>query len=420
MAKRTNEPKKQGDMRTAAGIGYNGLIMGLFNNLDQPVQNFDQLREIYDDMITKDETIMTGLGFLAGSVVSKIGAYVHEDERLQDLVLASMEKIKGTIEKFRRSIISTTFAHGYSVAEFTFAEDAGRWLVSSIIPLPPATCKFIMGRMPDNSVQVAKVQQNINGQENKIPAHKCVVTTHGRATEIYGDSILKPCYPWYKFKSYIPKFWAVGLDRYGTPIIHGRCNQIEALGEALQHMHTRGWIATTKDAEIEILTAPGSGGVGDSFPAALNMCNKLIYRSMFLPSLLESGESGGSYALGEVHWKMFNDMTLQFAKDYAETELEQLWRPLNDYHFGPQEDYGELSVSDSLSSEDKNILADVFQKMIGSGVLDEYADNEWMRDMLRVPNLDADKIREMESRGREEGAEKWESQKREGATEPRE
>jgi phage gp29-like protein len=416
-AKQTNGPKKQAGMNTALGVGYNGLLMGLFNNLDQPVQNFDQLQEVYGDMITRDETIMTGLGFLAGNVVNKIGAYVHEDGRIQELVSASLQKINGVIEKFRRDIISAAFAHGYSVAEFTFAEDAGRWLLSSLIPLPPATCKFVMGKMPDNSVRVASVQQNISGQENKIPAYKCVIATNGRASEVYGDSILKPCYPWYKFKSYIPKFWAVGLDRYGTPIIHGKSNQIEALGKALQNLHTQGWIATTTDTQIELLAAPAnSGGMSDSFPKAINMCNKLIYRSMFLPSLLESGEDGGSYALGDVHWKMFNDMTLQFAKDYAETELEQLWRPLIEYNYGPQENYGELPVSDSLSSEDKNVLADVFQKMIGSGVLDEYADNEWIRDMLRVPKLDEGKLPEMDLRE----AKEWESRKPGSGTKPQE
>lgn len=397
-------------MNTAVGVGYSGLMSSFMSSVDQPVTDFDALRGVYDDMSTKDETIMTGLGFLTGNVVNKIGEYINEDERVAQLVRDSTEALKGTIEKFRRNLYSMTFAQGYGVAEKTYVEKDGRWLLSSLTQLPSTSCRFIMGKMPDNSVQVVKVQQTVSGGEKKIPAYKCIISTYGRSTEVYGDSMLKPCYRWYRFKEFIPKFWAVGLDRYGTPIIHGKANDPEPLRQALGDMHTRGWLATTMDAEFKIL-AGNSADMSDSFSQALNACNKMIYRSMFLPSLLEGGESGGSYALGDIHWQMFNDMTLQLAKDYAEMELEQLWRPLIEYNFGPQEQYGELPVSDSLSSDEKNKLADVFQKMITVGVFDELADNEWMRDMLRVPQLDRKKLQE---------AEKWESSLREPETEPQE
>ena len=74
----------------------------------------------------------------------------------------------------------------------------------------------------------------------------------------------------------------------------------------------------------------------------------MIYRAMFLPSLLGSGENGGSYSLGQIHFELFNATAAALAEDYIDVELEMLWRPIIEWNFGPQENYGDFMITDAM------------------------------------------------------------------------
>ena len=48
-------------------------------------------------MINEDKTIVAGLEYLTGRVVSRIGGYSHEDKKIQGEVSRSIESIRGTM-----------------------------------------------------------------------------------------------------------------------------------------------------------------------------------------------------------------------------------------------------------------------------------------------------------------------------------
>lgn len=380
--------KKTAAAGKAFGIGYSDIAIQLMNSLDQPVRNPEDMLYRYREMVDTDETIGTGLEYLCYSVVSKMGAYAHENERAKNLIDSCVENISGTIEEARKCLLADAIAFGFGVSEFTLGVSESQWLLSSLQTYDPTMLQFLFERAGDNSLRIKTVRQRVAGQDIDIPAGKCVVFRHGSGTNPYGRSRLRRCWRWYAFKKAIPKFWAVALERFGMPMLVGKSSDTEAMEKALRDSYSKSYFAIGPEDSIEALSSDkGNGqGVGNSYEQAIEFCNRMMYRSLFLPSLLESGEKGGSYSLGQVHWRMFNDACLWLARELAEAEIEGLWRPIVEWNLGPQEGYGEIPVADTGTPEEKEIMSKIFLNGVNGGFLyPDEGDAEWMRERLGFP-----------------------------------
>ena len=375
----------------SVGYGYSAILSQLLGALDQPVRNTDGFRAYYRQMLNEDETVGAGLEYLSGRVVSRIGAYSHEDPRIKDLVDRCIESVRGTMTEVRKEILRNAFAFGFGVAEFTIKSEGGRWLLSSMPVYDPTTIEFKMSRFPDNSYGVgAVVQKNAVGQDIEIPAGKCLIKTHGNGNSPYGQSLLRRCYRWWAFKRAVPKLWAVALERFGMPLLHGTVKDgksARAMEEALGQINSKAFVVTSEGTAVTAVGAPG-GNISAGYVAAEELCDKMIYRAMFLPSLLGGGESGGSYSLGKVHLELFNATAAALALEYVDAELEQLWRPLIEWNFGPQEDYGEFQVTDDIPTDEKKAMSDMLLNLANAGAIDPESDRGWMREILGLPEIE--------------------------------
>ena len=372
------------------GYGFSKILNELMTALERPILNSDDFRSYYKQMLSDDETIGTGMEYLTGRIVSRIGAYTHEDERIKELVDRSIESIKGTLTEVRRGILRDSFAYGYGVGEYTLKSEGGKWILSSIQILDPTSVDFKMTRQADNSYSVGAVVQKASFEEIEIPAVKCIIKTYGDNMTPYGKSLLRRCYRWWSFKRAIPKLWSVALERFGTPMLHGKTedrNLKKELEAAFSNIYSNAHLVTDTKTEISAVYSPNSA-ISSGYLTALELCDKMIYRAMFLPSLLGSGENGGSYSLGQVHLELFNATAAALAEDYADTELECLWRPLIEWNYGTQENYGSFLINDAMPSSEKLTLSSMMLNLAGAGVLSPESDREWMREMLGLPDVE--------------------------------
>ena len=389
----TKEAKKltTKEASSSIGYGYSAVLMQLLSSLDQPIRNTDEFRYYYKQMLNEDETVGAGLEYLSGRVVSRIGAYTHEDPDIKELVDRCIESVRGTMTEIRKEILRNSFAFGYSVAEFTIKNDEGTWVLSSMPVYDPTSIEFKMAKFQDNSYGVGVVlQKNPIGQDIEIPAGKCLIKTYGNGNSPYGQSILRRCYRWWAFKRAVPKLWAVALERFGMPLLHATAiddKSGRALDEALSMLHSKAHLVTPVGTTVAPLGAPG-GNVSAGYIMAEEFCDKMIYRAMFLPSLLGGGENGGSYSLGQVHLELFNATAAALAQEYIDVELEQLWRPIIEWNFGPQEDYGDFQMTDDIPTNEKKVMSDMLLNLANAGVLDPESDRGWMREMLGLPDVE--------------------------------
>ena len=390
MATKIKQGMKVKEAEQSVGYGYSSVLLDLLTALDRPITNSDNFRSYYKQMLSDDETIGTGIEYLVGRISSRIGTYTHEDEKIKELVDRSIESIQGTMTEVRRGILRDSFAYGYGVGEFTLKNENGRWILSSIQILDPTSIKFRMEKREDNSFGVGAVIQEAGSDEIEIPVGKCIIKTYGDSTTPYGKSILRKCYRWWSLKKALPKLWAVCLERFGMPILHGKSSNRETqkkLNEALSNLNSRSYITTDEKSEVQAIFTP-SGAIGSNYTQALELCDKMIYRAIFLPSLLGSGENGGSYSLGQVHLELFNATAAALAEDYADTELEMLWRPIIEWNFGTQDNYGSFMINDAMPTSEKVALSGMMLNLAGAGVIDPASDRAWMREMLGLPDIE--------------------------------
>ena len=378
------------DAASSVGYGYSQIITELLTALTRPITNSDEFRSYYKQMLSNDETIGTGLEYLTGQVVSRIGTYSHENERIKELVDRCIESIRGTMTEVRRGILRDSFAYGFGVGEFTLKSEKSQWLLSSIQILDPTSVEFKMDKFDDNSYGVSAVVQKAGMSEVEIPAGKCIIKTYGDNTTPYGRSLLRRCYRWWSFKNAIPKLCAVALERYGTPLFHALTDDKKTrkeLDTALANLNSRSHIVTDTKSEIRSI-ASTNGAMNGGYIAAQEQCDKMMYRSMFLPSLLGSGENGGSYSLGQVHLELFNATAAALAEDYVDTELEQLWRPIIEWNFGEQEDYGSFMITDTMPTSEKLAMSSMLLNLAQAGVIFPESDREWIRESLGLPDVE--------------------------------
>lgn len=387
---KTNLAVKPKEASQSVGYGYSQILSELMTTLDRPITNSDEFRMHYKQMLSDDETIGTGIEYLTGRVVSRIGAYTHEDEKIKELVDRSIESIQGTMTEVRRGILRDSFAYGYGVGEFTVKSEGGKWILSSVQILDPTSIKFRMEKRKDNSYGIGAVIQDAGFEEIEIPAGKCIIKTYGDSATPYGKSLLRKCYRWWSFKKAIPKMWAVALERYGTPMLAGKSGDRETrkkLEAVFSNIYSNPHIVTDEKTEIHTVFTP-NGGISSGYLTAMEICDKMMYRAMFLPSLLGSGENGGSYSLGQVHLELFNATAAALAEDYADTELEMLWRPIIEWNYGTQENYGTFLINDAMPTSEKVALSGMMLNLAGAGVIDPSSDREWMREMLGLPDIE--------------------------------
>ena len=318
--------------------------------LDKPITNNDKFRNYYNQMMNNDETIATGLEYLMGRIVSRIGAYSHQNEKIKELVDNSIESIGRTITDVRRAILGNSFAYGFGVGEFAVKSVNGQWLLSSVQKIDPSITKFQIQKFDDGSYGIGAGIQKAQSEEISIPVGKCIIKIYGGSPTPYGKGLLRRCYRWRSLKNAIPKLWAIALERFGMPILHGKASDTKtqkALNEALENLASRSYVTTDEKREIMAIFSSNSM-ISQGYLTTEEMFNKMMYRAMVLPSLLGSGENGGSYSLGQVYFELFNAMAATLAEDYIDVELEQLWRPLIEWNFGEQEDYGEFFINDDM------------------------------------------------------------------------
>ena len=248
-----------------------------------------------------------------------------------------------------------------------------------------------MGKFKDGSYRVQSIVQSTGvGADIEIPAEKCIIKTYGDNSTPYGKSLLRKCYRWWRFKNAIPKMWAKALERFGMPLLVGKASSPKVtnmLEEALEGVNTRAYLITDKDSSVEPVYTAG-GSLGDGYVEAEEMCDKMIFRSMFLPSLLNSGEKGGSYSLGQVHMNIFNVTVNALASDYIDIELEHVWRPLIEWNFGEQRSYGSFTTNEAVSADDKKTMSEMILNLSNAGVVSASVDRAWMRELLGLPEVE--------------------------------
>jgi len=149
------------------------------------------------------------------------------------------------------------------------------------------------------------------GQESEVDQVFKFFMTRRKSTykQPYGKALLTVVYWLDFFRKNGFKFWAKFLERFGTPILLGKCKDSDPseMNQALLNAHAQSVISIDAEDDVQILSAASSSNAGASFETFNNTIIRQIQK-VILGQTLTSGTDGtGSRALGEVHENVRKD-----------------------------------------------------------------------------------------------------------------
>lgn len=187
---------------------------------------------------------------------------------------------------------------GYSVQEMVYDQD------SDYIGIQWVGEKPMEWFEPKNDGRLIYRPEGI-GQEYEVDQVFKFFMTRRKSTykQPYGKALLTVVYWLDFFRKNGFKFWAKFLERFGTPILLGKCKDSDPteMNQALLNAHAQSVISIDAEDDVQILSAASSSNAGTSFETFNNTIIRQIQK-VILGQTLTSGTDGtGSRALGEVH-----------------------------------------------------------------------------------------------------------------------
>ena len=361
-----------------SSIGSSSTSGWVNSNYAKPSElTLEQIKEV-----SKDPTVKLALLTPTMMIRSRMKAYVHPDNEIQTFVRENLAKIQFR-KTFKKMMQYRPF--GASVTEMVWRYNNGRIELSELVFLDKSTW-FNNGIPKDKETPI---KQSVKGKSEDIPQDKCVILQYRNEFGEAGGIIDSTVYNHWQSKYNNLRKWDSALDLFGAPGLIGwlkATSEIEhltgknptnskakntsalELAKVLSAFRSDKAAAFTDDIAIEKMQITN---VGDNFLTKIAYDDKMICRSMLVPSLLiANDDSTGSYATAKTHMDYFM-MSLQSELDALSEELvDQMIRPLILMNFNTN-DYGRFN-RDDLDEKDYAMWMNIFTQLTAQGYLNPY------------------------------------------------
>ena len=243
---------------------------------------------------------------ISQTVETRIDALLATPFRIEpsdtDESLLLMKEIKEWFAEIATGSINALL-FGYSVQEMVYNQDGDYIGIEWVGEKPMEWFE------PKNDGRLIYRPEG-TGQEYEVDQVFKFFMTRRKSTykQPYGKALLTVVYWLDFFRKNGFKFWAKFLERFGTPILLGKCKDSDPteMNQALLNAHAQSVISIDAEDDVGILAA-SSGNAGASFETFNNTIIRQIQK-VILGQTLTSGTDGtGSRALGEVHENVRKD-----------------------------------------------------------------------------------------------------------------
>lgn len=183
----------------------------------------------------------------------------------------------------------------------------------------------------------------------------------------YGKSVLSRCFWDVTFKKGGVEFWLKFAEKYGMPYAIGKYedgmsdNEIDNLVKSLDNMIQDAVAAIPNNSTIELISSSDKSGSTSLYSGIIEMCDKNIAKNILGQTLTTDSDGNGSYALGQVHATVRQDI-ITSDKRLVESWINVLLRWIHELNFGTDDEpkfelYEEQDIDKDLAERDK-ILVD--------------------------------------------------------------
>lgn len=387
--KPTRKTKRATTEPSSASVGVvqsRNLIEGV-HQIAGWLQNPDEIRlETYKRMVDTDETVATGVEFLALAATSRLGEYVNEKHpEAQEFIRQALEGMRGSFALVVFELLETAFWAGHAVAEIVVDYRDGAFWPREVVVLNPMTyvLKADLSGGPRHGQLETVTQWPATTWEAPLPAEKVLHLAHrSRWGNPYGTSRLRRAYKSWFIKDRTLQAWGLTMERYGTPLAvvraknpgttvlgpDGRMQQKSdyLLGVLQNLVNSSGMVIDLEEA-IEFLQS--NRDVGSDFQTIQNHLNRMVMRSLLVPALVFENTETGSYSLGMTHFDVFLLGLESILQEVTEVLLEHFIRPILTWNFGENlESWGTWAV-EPMKPDDLKLWSEVYVALTQAGFI---------------------------------------------------
>lgn len=237
----------------------------------------------------------------------------------------------------------------------------------------------------------------------------------GKFGNPYGRSLLRRVYKAWVSKDTALKMWIIAMDRKSSPLLVGYAPPNETVGgrvdefgnlvegirgdQAMKNMFANvhnesGLVFPGKEGEPYKVTAIPVEGDMTVFKDHVEYDNKAIMRGLLIPPLILGGDGGGSYALGDTHRQVFQQVVDGKLKVYKQSIIQQFVKKIIEYNF-PRDMWHQDGLGDFVVEEfDPDVmekLANIYSSLTTAGYMSpqEQKDMDTVAQKFNLPKRQA-------------------------------
>lgn len=299
---------------------------------------------VYDEM-RDDDQVKAVISIKKDMVVNTGWKIVCDDENVVKFITDALNAVNsylgtdGGFDDVLRDMLSA-YEYGFSLTEPVYEIKDGLWTYKSIKTRPPHSFLFDIDPRGD----VKQIRQLTSTGELKLKPgsfiHHVYQMEFGNP---YGKSDFRAAHEPWKAKKFVTKFFNIYLERYATPTVLGKykpsytASDIQKFFEVLKSLQNNSTAVLPEEVLVDFIQ-PARDST-DAYCRAIDKYNMQIARAILVPDLLGLGggeTSGGSFALGKEHFKVFMG-TIKKDRISMERKITQrLVAPLANVNFGPE------------------------------------------------------------------------------------
>jgi len=340
--------------------------------------------QIVPDEEADDERMAQRAADLCAEVVGGIQARAHNPRR--DEGMRMLDGWQDTLVNLLDAI-----GKGVAITEAVWERSESQWWIDHFERRPQRWFQLgSQGALGTTGDELRLRDATTEGQ--RLNPLNFVVHRHQAKAGMLGDSaLLRHVSRPYVIKNYAVKDVLALGEIFGVPLRVGYYtdamtnDQRDELWRALYRIGTDACALVPDGSRIEFPQI-AAANVGNIYERTIEMADKWITLAILGQLLTSGGESGGSYALGQVHERVRFDLIDDDAGRLEETVRQQILAPLVQLNLGPDAPVPK-AVIPRQPPKDIKAMGEAFAGLAGLGVR---IPASWAHDQLGIPMPDDD------------------------------
>jgi len=345
---------------------------------------------VYEEMLQLSTICRQALRFTKNSIISLIDDYQNDDEVIQAGVRWSLNEMQGTWRNVLSNALDAIW-FGFNVQELVWEalatpREGVSWTFSKVKSTPPPSW-YPGGLVTDDYGNLKKLLQwKKTESEVELPLNKSVHWAFEGRGNVWGNPCARTAHFWYSTRRDTVEMWLIAMERLAAPIVVDlemqgdvkgpdglEVSNVEFSGQQWEKLSSGGVMVRQAAYDRDLdhvfpdIKMLGSGGWEEQFKAYADYAGREMFMAVGVPPLLQMEPQHASRAQSESIASLTQLMLLPTAEMFVEDVLvDQIVRPLVDYNWGPQDNYGKFPIELPVDEEQ---VASIVREMSQAGFL---------------------------------------------------